>query len=179
MRRRCNKMSFYRDKVAKSLENARIKNMLRGTIIAAIYFTSTVLIPYWTFSWIKTIKVGDVELDAYKKQVNLILFYVWAFGLIISGTAFFAYSSPPQSIRRGFFALVQIILNCLYLWSYKFSGALEIEFELVKLGIITVNLQQMILLYMGIYFLTVILKTYDLIDFVVNRNKIKYERGKK
>ena len=172
-------MSFTKDRVAKTLENARIKNMLRGTLVAAIYFTSTVLIPFWTFSWIKTINVEGVELQAYKQQVNQILFYVWAFGLIISGTAFFAYSSPPQSIRRGVFALIQIILNCLYLWSYKFSGALEIEFDLVDLGIITVNLKQMILLYMGIYFLTVILKAYDLVDFVVNREKIKYERGKK
>ncbi|MFX1337322.1 MAG: hypothetical protein ACFFDK_01790 [Promethearchaeota archaeon] len=172
-------MSFTKDRVIKQLENAKIKNIIRGTLIAAIYFTSTVLIPFWTFSWIKTIHVEGVELQAYKHQVNLILFYVWAFGLIISGTAFFAYSAPKQSVRRGVFALIQIILNCLYLWSYKFSGALEIEFELVDLGIITVNLQQMILLYMGIYFLTVILKAYDLVDFVVNREKIKYERGKK
>lgn len=172
-------MSFYKEKVAKKLENARIKNMLTGTIVALIYFTSTVLIPYWTFSWIRTINVEGVELAAYKQQINRILFYVWAFGLIISGTAFFAYSSPKQSIRRGLFALIQIILNCLYLWSYKFSGALEIEFVLVKYGYITVNLRDMILLYMGIYFLTVILKTYDLIDFIVNREKIKYERGKK
>ena len=172
-------MSFTKDRITKQLENAKIKNLLRGTIIAAIYFTSTVLIPFWTFSWIKTINVEGVELQAYKQQVNQILFFVWAFGLIISGTAFFAYSAPKQSIRRGAFALIQIILNCLYLWSYKFSGALEIEFDLVDLGIVTVNLQQMILLYMGIYFLTVILKAYDLLDFVVNREKIKYERGKK
>ena len=172
-------MSLTKERITKKLENARIKNMLRGTIVAAIYFTSTVLIPFWTFSWIKTINVEGVELQAYKQQVNQILFYVWAFGLIISGTAFFAYSAPKYSIRRGAFALIQIILNCLYLWSYKFSGALEIEFVLVDYGVITVNLQEMILLYMGIYFLTVILKAYDLLDFIVNREKIKYERGKK
>lgn len=172
-------MSLTKERITKKLMNARIKNMLRGTIVAAIYFTSTVLIPFWTFSWIKTINVEGVELQAYKQQVNRILFYVWAFGLLISGTAFFAYSSPKYSIRRGAFALIQIILNCLYLWSYKFSGALEIEFVLVDYGVITVNLQEMILLYMGIYFLTVILKAYDLLDFIVNREKIKYERGKK
>ena len=74
--------------------------------------------------------------------------------------------------------MIQIILNCFYLWSYKFSGALEVEVEIVKVGIIAINLQQMILTYMGIYFLTVILKAYDLIDFIVNRDKIKFERGK-
>jgi len=172
-------MSVTKDKVKKSLENARIKNMVRGILFASIYFTLTVLIPFLTFNWVKTIQVEGIKLDAYQEQVNRIIFYVWAFGLLITGTAFFAYSSPPQSIRRGIFALVQIILNCLYLWSYKFSGALEVEFKLVGLGSIAINLQQMILVYMGIYFLTVILKAYDLIDFVLNRQKIKYERGKK
>lgn len=172
-------MSYIKENVKKTLEDKRIKNLVRGAIIAAIYFGTTILIPYYTFSWIKTIRVEEVELQAYKQQVNQILFYVWAFGLIITGCAFFAYSAPAQSIRRGAFSLIQIILNCLYLWSYKFSGALEVEFELVDLGVIVINLQQMILLYMGIYFLTVILKAYDLIDFVVNREKIKEERGKK
>jgi hypothetical protein len=172
-------MSFSKDKVMKSLENARIKNMVRGGLFAAIYFTTTIIIPFLTFNWVRTIQVEGIKLDAYQEQVNRIIFYVWAFGLLISGTAFFAYSSPPQSIRRGVFALIQIILNCLYLWSYKFSGALEVELELVDLGTIAINLQQMILVYMGIYFLTVILKAYDLIDFVLNREKIKYDRGKK
>ncbi|MFX0071391.1 MAG: hypothetical protein ACFFAO_09910 [Candidatus Hermodarchaeota archaeon] len=172
-------MSYVKEKVSKTLEDQRIKNLVRGALFAVIYFVITILIPYYTFSWIKTINVEGVELEAYKQQVNKILFYVWAFGLVITGSAFFAYSAPSQSVRRGVFSLIQILLNLLYLWSYKFSGALEVEFELVDLGVITINLQEMILLYMGIYFLTVILKTYDLLDFIVNREKIKERRGRK
>ena len=172
-------MSFYKDRVKKKLEHAAAKNMIRGIIFASIYLTITLIIPYMTFSWIRTLKVEGVEIDIYQDRYNMIIYWVTAFGLIISGTAFFAYSSPAQSIRRGAFSLIQIILNCFYLWSYKFSGALEIEFELIDLGIMTINLSQMILLYMGIYFLTVIIKTYDLIDFIINRDKIKLARGTK
>jgi hypothetical protein len=172
-------MSLAVERVKEKLENARVKNMVRGTLFAGIYFTTTIVIPFLTFSWIKTITVEGVQLEAYQDQISKIIFYVWAFGLLISGSAFFAYSSPKESIRRGLFALIQIILNCLYLYSYKFSGALEIDFELKGLGGISVNLQQMILLYMGIYFLTVILKTYDLIDFIINRRRILIHRGKK
>ena len=171
-------MSFSKDKIKKTLENAKIKNMVRGVIFAAIYIVITIVIPFITFSWVMNLQVEGIDLELYQDQYQRIIFYVVAFGLLISGAAFFAYSSPSQSIRRGIFSLIQIILNCFYLWSYKFSGALEIELEIVKFGVVAINLQQMILTYMGIYTLTVILKTYDLIDFIINRKKIKYERSK-
>jgi len=172
-------MSFSKEKIKKTLENARIKNMLRGVIFATIYIIITIVIPFMTFSWVMSLEIEGVDMELYQDRYDKIIFFVIAFGLLISGCAFFAYSSPSQSIRRGIFALIQIILNCFYLWSYKFSGALELELELVDMGIVTINLSQMILTYMGIYFLVVILKSYDLVDFTLNRNKIKYERGKK
>ena len=170
-------MSFIKEKVKKSMEHAGIKNMIRGAKFAAIYILITIIIPFFTFSWVMNLEVEGIDLELYEEQYAQILFYVLAFGLLISATAFFAYSSPSQSIRRGVFSLIQIILNCFYLWSYKFSGALEIQITIVKLGMIEVNLQQLILTYMGIYFLTVILKSYDLVDFIINRDKIKFERG--
>ena len=154
-----------------------MKNMLRGAIFTAVYIVTTIVIPFLTFSWIRTLTINGKELEIYKDTWEQILFWIVAFGLIISGSAFFAYSSPKQSIRRGVFSLIQIILNCFYLWSYKFSGALEVELILVDIGMIYINLQQLILLYLGIYFLTVILKTYDLVDFIINREKIRMDRS--
>ena len=172
-------MSFIKDKIEKKIKHAGAKNMIRGFLFAAIYLTITLIIPYLTFQWIRNLEVEGESIDIYKDSYQSIIFWVVAFGLLISGTAFCAYSSPAQSIRRGVWSLVQVILNCFYLWSYKFSGALEVEFTIVDVGALTINLTQMILLYMGIYFLTIILKTYDLIDFIVNRENIKLERGKK
>jgi len=45
-------------------------------------------------------------------------------------------------------------------------------------GFLSLNLQQMVLVYLGIYFLTIILKIYDVIDFTINREKIRNERMK-
>jgi len=171
-------MSFTKEKIKKKLERAAAKNMVRGVFFAAIYLITTLIIPYMTFSWIRSLEVEGVEIDIYKKRYKAIIFWLVAFGLVISGTAFFAYSSPANSIRRGVFSLIQMLLNCFYLWSYKFSGALEVEFVLVDLGYMTMNLSQLILLYMGIYFLSVILKAYDLADFVINRKKIQAARVK-
>ncbi len=172
-------MSDRKDKNKKILEQSGIKNMVRGVIFMGIYLTTTIIIPYLTFSWIMSLKVEGVPIEISNTQYKRIIFWVTAFGLLISGTAFFGYSAPSKSIRRGIFSLFQIIINCFYLWSYKFSGALEIELELVDLGVVSINLTQMILLYMGIYFLTVAIKAFDLVDFIVNREKIKFERGGK
>jgi len=148
----------------------------------SVYIVTTMVIPYYTFTFIKNMQLLGVEIVLEQQNYERIIFWVTTFGLLISSTAFFNYSSPKQSIRKGTFALIQIILNCLYIWSYKFSGATEVRFEIVievvNIGYITVNVQNMVMLYMGTYFLTIILKGYDFFDFVINRKKIREKRYK-
>lgn len=157
-------------------------NLLKGIIFMGVYITTTMVIPFLTFTWIKEIQVLGVAIVLEQTEYERIIFWISAFGLLISACAFFNYSSPKQSIRKGVFALVQILLNCLYIWSYKFSGATEVKFEIMfeitNVGFITINVQNMVMLYMGVYFLTIILKGYDLVDFVVNRDKIRQKRYK-
>ena len=160
--------------------NRDAKNIIRGVGFTLIYILTTMIIPYLTFSWVRELSIfGLIDIEMTQSQYDKIIFWVLAFGLIISGSAFFSYSSPPQSIRGGVFALIQVVLNCFYIWSYKFSGATEIQFDIVNFGFFYLNLQQMIVVYLGIYFLTILLKTYDIIDFAVNREKIREKRVEK
>ncbi|MGV9199832.1 MAG: hypothetical protein ACOC44_05955 [Promethearchaeia archaeon] len=154
------------------------KNMVRGTFFAAIYVVTTLIIPLLTFSYVNTLNVQGINFQLEQKTYNDIIFWISAFGLLISGTAFFTFSSPSQSIRRGVMSLIQLLLNCLYIWSYKFSGATELAFELTEFGFMTLNLSQMVMLFLGIYFLSILLKIYDVIDFTVNREKIRENRWK-
>jgi hypothetical protein len=157
-------------------------NILKGIIYMGVYLTTTMIIPFLTFTWIREIQVLGVSIVLEQVEYERIIFWISAFGLLISACAFFNYSSPKQSIRKGTFALIQILLNCLYIWSYKFSGATEVKFEIVfevtNVGFISIDVQNMVLLYMGVYFLTILLKGYDLIDFVINRDKIRKKRYK-
>ena len=109
------------------------KNMIRGLILTAVYVTTTIIIPMLTFSVIRDVAGAYIVLS--EEDYNKIIFWILAFGLVISGCAFFNYSSPKQSIRRGIFAFIQVIVNCLYIWSYKFSGATELIFTLEAGGI--------------------------------------------
>jgi len=155
-------------------------NMIKGLIFMGVYIATTMVIPYYTFTFIKEVQVLGVNIVLEQQDYERIIFWIGAFGLLISACAFFNYSSPKQSIRKGIFALTQILLNCMYIWSYKFSGATEVRFEIVftvaGVGFISVNVQNMVMLYMGIYFLTIVLKGYDLVDFIINREKIRENR---
>lgn len=160
----------------------RLFNVVKGIIFMCVYITTTMVIPFLTFTWVKEVQILGVGIVLTQHDYDNIIFWISAFGLLISATAFFNYSSPKQSIRKGTFAMVQIILNCLYIWSYKFSGATEVRFEIIielaNLGFIAVNVQNMVMLYMGVYFLTIVLKGYDFLDFIINREKIREKRYK-
>ena len=151
-----------------------VKNMVRGFIFTGVYALITIVIPLMLFTLFFSIK----EIEWEQQDQQNITFWLTAFGLLASGFAFFKYSSPKQSIRKGIFALIQVIINCLYLWSYRFSGATEITFIIIDVGFFSLNLSQMILMYMGIYFLTIVLKLYDVVDFTINREKIRENRMK-
>lgn len=153
-----------------------VKNMVKGFIFTGIYVLFTIVLPLALFTLVFSIK--NLPLTWEQQDKNNITFWLLAFGLLVSGLAFFKYSSPKQSIRKAVFALIQVFVNCLYIWSYKFSGAAEITFTILDFGFFSLDLSQMLLIYMGIYFLTIILRVYDVIDFSINREKIRETRMK-
>jgi hypothetical protein len=156
------------------------KNLIKGIIFMGVYIVITMVIPYFTFTWIKDLSDLGIPIVLEQQEYESIIFWISAFGLLISSLAFFSYSSPKQSIRKGVFALIQILVNSLYIWSYKFSGAADILFQFDASQHITgyffLNFQNMIMVYLGIYFLTIVLKGYDLVDFIINREKIREKR---
>ncbi|KKK63873.1 hypothetical protein LCGC14_2989900 [marine sediment metagenome] len=155
-----------------------VKNMVRGTIFTVIYVVFTIIVPLVTFTLLFNFVVQGLPLEFEQQDYNNIIFWVVAFGLMISGCAFFKYSSPKQSIRRGIIGLIQVLVNCLYLWSYKFSGAAQWTFVIIDFGILFLDVEQMLLMYMGLYSLTIVLKVYDIFDFTINRKKIRENRMK-
>jgi hypothetical protein len=151
--------------------------MVKGFIYTGVYVVITIIIPLITFTIIYD--VAGFFLEWNQQDYESIVFWLIAFGLLTSGLAFFKYSSPKQSIRKAIFALLHVLVNCLYIWSYKFSGATELTFIILNFGSFSLNFEQMVLIYMGIYFLTIVLRIYDIIDFTVNRDKIRQDRMKK
>ena len=155
-----------------------VKNVIKGFVFTAVYVVITIVIPLVTFNLLFDLVVQGFPLDFQQQDFQNITFWVVALGLVISGCAFFKYSSPKQSIRKAIFAFIQLLVNCLYIWSYKFSGATDISFVFSGSGGFTLKLEQMILIYLGIYFLTIVLKVYDIIDFTINKEKIRENRMK-
>lgn len=171
-------MSYIRTKLERTFGPRGVNNVLRGTLFASLYFIATVLIPYLTFTWLMALEIEGAEIEITASQYNKIIYWIIALGSIITATAFCTHSSPLQSIRKGILSLIQIILNCLYIWSYKYSGALDLNIELIDFGIIALNLTQLIIVYLGVYFFTIIIKSYNLIYYILNKDDIRFKRGK-
>ena len=155
-----------------------VKNMVKGFVYTAVYAVFTIVIPIVTFSLVYDLVVQGIPLEITQQDFYDTTFWVVALGLVVSGCAFFKYSSPKQSIRKGIFAFIQLLVNCLYIWSYRYSFATNISFVISGFGGFTLNLQQMMLVYLGIYFLTIVIKVYDIFDFTINREKIRENRMK-
>ncbi|GAG67857.1 unnamed protein product [marine sediment metagenome] len=104
-----------------------MKNIFRGFIGMAIYMTTTMLIPALTFDYVDKMvipippdEILDIEIA--KGNIAVVIFWLVALGLTISGLAFFSWSSPKESRRKIVFSILLVVAHCFYLWSYKFSG---------------------------------------------------------
>ncbi len=154
------------------------KNVIIGSLKSVIYVSFTLIIPLLTFSYIRHLEIPDmgVSITLADDAYFTIIFWLTAFGVLTSGCAFFKYTAPKESVRRGLLGLIQIIVNCLYVWSYKFSGASTVIFLVEQYGIIIIDLSAVIKVYLGVYFLLICLRLFDFIDFLAHRGDIQINR---
>ena len=64
------------------------------------------------------------------------------------------------------------------IWEIACELTASVDNSGVAIGEVGLDLSMMVMLYLGIYFLTIILKTFDLADFIINRKTIREMRIK-
>lgn len=153
-----------------------IKNIFRGFIGMAIYMTTLLLIPFLTFDFIENLEIPIppdevLNFEVAQGNINIVLFWLVALGLTISGLAFFSWSSPRDSRRKVVFSMLLVFTNCFYLWSYKFSGATSFGVEIPGYGGFSLDVADMIMLYLGAYTLIIIAKIWKLIEVDLAKRK--------
>jgi hypothetical protein len=157
-----------------------IKNIFRGFLGMAIYMTTTMLIPILTLDYVDKLVIPitpeqTINIEMAQGQIATIIFWLTALGLVISGLAFFSWSSPSSSRRKVIFSIILVIANCFYLWSYKFSGATQISIQIIGFGSMTLDFGLMAMLYLGAYSLVIIAKFWKLIEVDFAKRKEKKE----
>lgn len=157
-----------------------MKNIFRGFIGMAIYMTTTMLIPALTFDYVDKMvipippdEILDIEIA--KGNIAVVIFWLVALGLTMSGLAFFSWSSPKESRRKIVFSILLVVAHCFYLWSYKFSGATAFGVEIPGLGRVTFDFAGIVLLYLGAYALIIVAKIWKLIEVEFGKRKEKKE----
>ncbi len=143
-------------------------NMVKGFIWLGLYVVGTIIIPYTIFTYIYSLtsSVQDyVYLGLTQEKYEQITFWIFALGFLICGLAFLAHSSPKKSVRRGAFKVVLVFFNCLYIWIYAISNVTLINIVIMDVIIFTVDLTNLFMFFMGIYFLSIIVHVLNLLNY--------------
>ena len=147
--------------------DTKMKNLLRGFGAALSNVITKILIPMYIFrSILQDTSASFIDLGYTEAKVDIIIFWIVAMGSITASLSFTKTSSPKYSNQKAIFEIILIIANALYLYLYRFSGALDIAVSL-DLGIATgtfyLNFENMIYISMGVIGLNLIIGLYDLI----------------
>ena len=154
-------------------------NIGKGILGGLYQAIMVIIIPVFTFRYLLDISVAGIDLGLSKEKVELIMFYAIHLGLILVALAFFSASSPKRSMRKAIVNVVKIFINLVYIWAYKFSGAMVLTFQFVgdqnASGSAMVDVSFMATMMMGSLFLNIILAILDIIDwgFLEKHNKQK------
>jgi hypothetical protein len=122
----------------------------------------------------KTIEIPyPTDITYFRSQIDDILFYIIAMGIIMVGIAFAKGSSPKYSKRRAIFSLINLFGAAAYSYIIKFTGLSRIPIVITGLGEITVSLDAFVFFVFGIVVLNSLLAIFDLIIAIKDQHTEK------
>jgi hypothetical protein len=140
------------------------KNIFGGFTSALIALVSYVIIPWIGLSVVKGITLpAGITIDYFRAQVDDIIFYIQALGIIQAGIAFAKGSSPKYSKRKAIFSLFNYLGAASYSYIIKFSGLSQIPIILAGVGELSVSLDSFVYMMFGIVVVNSLLALFDLV----------------
>nr|MDO8116496.1 hypothetical protein [Candidatus Sigynarchaeota archaeon] len=151
------------------------KNVFSGIIHGAIAAITYIVMPYIGLSVVKSLDLSGlgVNIDYARLNIDMIIFYIEAIGIILVGLGFAKGSSPKYSKRRSIFALAQILTSGTYAYIIKFSGLSQIPIVLMGFGSIIVTFDTFVFMIFGIVVLNSMLMTFDIIIAFLDQRQAK------
>ncbi len=151
------------------------KNLFTGILHAAIAAISYIVMPYLGLSVMKSLDLSGlgVNIDYARLNIDMIIFYIEAIGIILVGLGFAKGSSPKHSKRRAIFSLGQILTSGTYAYIIKYSGLSQIPIVLLGFGSITVTFDTFVFMIFGIVVLNASLALFDIIIAFLDQRRSK------
>ena len=151
---------------------------MSGLIAAISYVVWSIIIPLEIFKFLATPQAAQYGVQLTQQELNEFTYWIVAFGLISTSAVFVRSSSPKYSSRKAVANLFVIFANCMYFYIYVVSGVTEISTAVVVEGSaveFNLNLENIILVNLGIYALNIIVTIYDLVIAIVSPIEVKDE----
>lgn len=140
-------------------------------VITIVVFVTTVLFPivnYYIFkeSLVQGIEVGDLE-----QRYDIIIVMVVCIGVLTTVVTYLIYYFPRYSLKRGYLAFLQSILDILFLIIFSQMSSVSVFFEGSGVIIDFGGVYTLLLIAISLF---VFKNIFDIIDF--RRNKDFYNR---
>ena len=146
----------------------RTKRILSGIGAAVTHYVSKITIPALIFGWLVGRSVGGINLGYTQNKIDVIIYFITAFGLVSTGLSFFKASSPKDSPRKAFAELIMYFWTACYIYTYRLSGAFNFENVVIPISPnitarFNLNMDVMIYVSMALAGLNMIVALYDII----------------
>jgi hypothetical protein len=158
----------------------KAKNIFWGLMWMLFSIAMYVVIPILTLNAAKTFMLSDIAtLDAYRLNIDDVIFFIQSLGIVQAGLAFAKGSSPNYSKRKAMFSFLSFWGSGAYLYIIKFSGLSQIPITLTGLGSLTVTFTDFVYMVAGIVVLNAVLAIIDIIIAIMDqRYKTVYSLDK-
>ena len=141
-----------------------LSRMFSGGVWHFLYVLAfSVLLPMYTIQALNHISVQGVDLSFGQTNFDLMIAWLYRTGVVMAAVAFFKAFSPKYSKRRVWGNLFQNITYVFYIYMYKFSGTSNITMQGSNVSIV-LNIDSILVLYMGLVFLYILASIYEIID---------------
>ncbi|MHA1683589.1 MAG: hypothetical protein ACTSUE_21805 [Promethearchaeota archaeon] len=155
------------------------KNFFKGLLFAIIAAMTYVVLPYTGLTVVKNLDTDLVPINYARFDLNRIIFFIQAIGIIQIALAFAKGSSPKYSKRKALFALAQIIGSGTYIYIIKFSGLSQVPIVLEDIGEIIISFDNMMYLTFGVILVNGILALFDIVTTIKDqRDGVVYDKDK-
>ena len=150
------------------------KRILYALLRMSISLVLSIIVPLVLFGSVKNIPdILGMSITLEQQLYDSIVFWIISCGMLTISLTFAKFSSPKRSPQRAIFGIFNIFASCIYIYSYKFSGASQLSYSIQNYGSVSFDVGVMLNLWMGLIFLKIILEIYDLVDGIIYQRKAK------
>lgn len=141
----------------------------------------TILLPIINYIQFKNSLSEDMNMGGFEATYDSLMIWIVIVGIMITGSTYFIFEFPNNSIKRGSVSLTNSVLDIIFIYIFSCMSQINMTYTCNNncRKEITLNLSGVYTLLIIIMSLYVVKNVYDLIDYKVNSKHYIQSRKKR